>query len=71
MGEDKFADDTLLFCGANPDHLHYLHLLFLSFETVSGLKINLAKSVLIPMGYVDKIWMNRLASWAVEFPLFL
>jgi hypothetical protein len=32
-----FADDTLIFCGANPDHLRYLHALFLCFE-VSGLK---------------------------------
>jgi hypothetical protein len=23
-----FADDTLIFCGANPDHLRYLHALF-------------------------------------------
>jgi hypothetical protein len=65
-----FAGDTLVFCGANPDHLHYLRLLFLSFEAISGLKINLAKLVLVPVGYVN-IWMNWLTSWAVEFPLFL
>jgi len=34
-------------------------LLFLSFEVVLGLKINLAKSVLVPVGYVDN--MNELA----------
>jgi hypothetical protein len=50
-----FADDTLVFWGANPNHLHYLRLLFLSFEAVSGLKIHLAKSVLVPMGHVDNI----------------
>jgi hypothetical protein len=50
-----FANDTLVFCGANPDHLHYLHLLFLSFEAVSDLKINLAKSVLVLVGYVDEL----------------
>jgi hypothetical protein len=54
-----FADDTLVFCGANPDHLHYLRMLFLSFEAVLGLKINLAKSVLVPVGYVDN--MDELA----------
>jgi hypothetical protein len=43
------------FYGANPDHLRYLHVLFLCFEIVSGLKINLAKSVLVPMSNVDKL----------------
>jgi len=65
-----FADDTLVFCGANSDHLHYLRLLLLSFEAVSGLKINLAKSVMVHVGYVDNMG-DLLASWAVEFPLFL
>jgi hypothetical protein len=55
-----FAGDTLVFCGANPDHLHYLRLLFLSFEAFSGLKINLAKLVLVLVGYVNN--MDELAS---------
>jgi hypothetical protein len=50
-----FADDTLVFCGANPKHLCYLRALFLHFEVVSGLKINLAKSVLVPVGCVDNV----------------
>jgi hypothetical protein len=50
-----FADDTLVFCGANPNHLHYLRVLFLCFEAFLGLKINLAKSVLIPVGCVDNV----------------
>jgi hypothetical protein len=54
-----FADDTLVFCAANPDHLCFLRVLFLSFEAVSGLKINLAKSVLVPVGDVDN--MDELA----------
>jgi hypothetical protein len=48
-----FADDALVFCGANPDHLCYLRALFLCFEVVLGLKINLAKPVLVPVGCVD------------------
>jgi hypothetical protein len=42
----------------------------LYFEAVSGLKINLAKSVLAPMGDVVNmdVW---LAFWGAEFPLFL
>jgi hypothetical protein len=54
-----FADDTLVFCGANIDHLSFLRVFFLSFEAVSGLKVNLAKSVLAPMGDVDN--MDELA----------
>jgi hypothetical protein len=50
-----FADDTLVFCGASPDHLLYLRMLLLSFEAVSGLKINLEKSVLVSVGNVDNI----------------
>jgi len=54
-----FADDTLVFYVAIPNHLRHLRVLFLSFEAVSGLKINLAKSVLVPIGYVDN--MDELA----------
>jgi hypothetical protein len=44
-----FADDTLVFCGTNPNR-RYLHVLLLFFEAVFGLKVNLAKSVLVPVG---------------------
>jgi hypothetical protein len=50
-----YEDDTLVFCGANPVHLRYLRVLFLCFEAVSGLKINLAKSVVVPVGNVDDV----------------
>lgn len=39
-----FADDTLIFCEANPNHLRYLRALFLCFKAISDLKINMAKS---------------------------
>jgi hypothetical protein len=39
-----FAYDTLIFCRANLDKLCYFCALFLSFEAVSSVKINLAKS---------------------------
>jgi len=48
-----FADNTLVFCGANLDHLRYLRVLFLCFEAFSGLKVNLAKSFLVPVDNVD------------------
>jgi hypothetical protein len=47
-----FADDTLVFCGANPNHLRYLRVLLLCYEAVSGLKVNLAKLALVPVGNV-------------------
>jgi hypothetical protein len=54
-----FAGDTLVFYGANPNHLRFLHVLFLAFEVVSDLKINMSKSVLVPVGDVDN--MDELA----------
>jgi hypothetical protein len=41
-----FANDTLIFCGADPSHLHILRCLILRFKVVSSLNIRLAKSKL-------------------------
>lgn len=48
-----FADDTLVFCEAYPSHLRYLRVLLLCFEAISGIKVNLAKYLLVPVGNVD------------------
>jgi hypothetical protein len=50
-----FADDILVFCEANPDHLRFLRVLLVCFEAVSSLKVNLAKSLLVPVGNVDNV----------------
>ena len=50
-----FADDTLIFCRDSPDQLAYLRGIFLLFEAASGLKVNLAKSVLILVGNVQQV----------------
>ena len=50
-----FADDTLVFCQASQDQLTYLSWLLIWFEAVSGLRINLEKSELIPVGRVENI----------------
>ena len=50
-----FANDTLIFCNAMPSQLHYLRTVFLLFEAASGLKVNLAKSILIPVGNVEQV----------------
>jgi hypothetical protein len=54
-----FANDTLIFCDALPSHLRHLWSLFLCFEVASGLKVNLDKSELVPVGNVSQ--MGRLA----------
>jgi hypothetical protein len=49
-----FVDDTLIFCNAMRTQLRYLWSSFLLFEVASGLKVNLAKSKLIPVGNVEQ-----------------
>ena len=50
-----FADDTIIFCEARKDHLTHLSWILLWFEAASGLRINLAKSEIIPVGEVVEI----------------
>ncbi|RVW67016.1 hypothetical protein CK203_064869 [Vitis vinifera] len=50
-----FADDTIVFCEANKDHLSHLSWILFWFEAASGLKINLGKSEIIPVGEVEDI----------------
>ena len=45
-----FADDILIFCDADPYQLVTLRGILNRFEEVSGLKINLGKSKLVPVG---------------------
>ena len=55
-----FADDTLILCRADEEQLRNLRCLFLCFEAVSGLKINLSKSEIVPIGEVEEV--DRLAN---------
>ena len=50
-----YDDDTVLFCEANSKQLMYLEWTLMWFEAISGLKINLSKSEIIPMGRVDNV----------------
>lgn len=57
-----FADGTMVFCGANRDHISSLRIVLLCFEIVSKLKVNLAKLELVPVGGVVNI-RSLLALW--------
>uniref|UniRef100_A0A2N9FN40 Reverse transcriptase zinc-binding domain-containing protein n=1 Tax=Fagus sylvatica TaxID=28930 RepID=A0A2N9FN40_FAGSY len=50
-----FADDTLIFSDANPEHIFNLRLLFTWFEAISGLRINFNKSEMVPVGSVINV----------------
>jgi hypothetical protein len=50
-----FADDTLVFSGASLDQVQAIGDLLICFELVSGLKVNLAKSVLVPVGDMSNV----------------
>jgi hypothetical protein len=50
-----FADDTLIFCNADVVQLESLRRVFTWFEVVSGLRVNLQKSEMVPVGYVPNL----------------
>ena len=50
-----FADDTLVFCGADASQINDMGALLVCFEVVSGLKVNLTKSSLVPVGSLDDV----------------
>ncbi|RVW54974.1 hypothetical protein CK203_096317 [Vitis vinifera] len=50
-----FAYDTLLFCEASHTQLTYSSWLLMWFEAISGLKINLTKCELIPVGRAENL----------------
>ncbi|KAJ9701144.1 hypothetical protein PVL29_006475 [Vitis rotundifolia] len=50
-----FTDDTLLFCEDNRNQLDFWKWVVYCFEVVSGLKINMQKSEIIPVGGVDDL----------------
>ena len=50
-----YADDTLIFCEADLDQLKFLSWILMWFEAMAGLKINLAKSEIIPVGPVSNL----------------
>jgi hypothetical protein len=50
-----FADDTLIFCGAQKEQIRHLKCIFLCFEAASGLRINLEKSEIVHISAVEDV----------------
>ena len=50
-----FADDTILFCVAKVEQVLHVRLLLLCFQAVTGLKVNIAKSEMVPIGEVNNV----------------
>ena len=65
-----FADDSILFCDANPQHMMYIWLVLTFFEAVTGLRVNMSKSEIVPVGAVPNLgcW---LILWGVVLVLSL
>ena len=50
-----FVDDTILFCDAKVEQILHVRLLLLCFQVVTCLKVNVAKSEMIPIGEVNNV----------------
>ncbi|RVW14277.1 Transposon TX1 uncharacterized 149 kDa protein [Vitis vinifera] len=50
-----FADDTIVFCEASKEQVSHLSWILFWFEAALGLRMNLAKSEIIPVGEVEEI----------------
>ncbi|WMV37861.1 hypothetical protein MTR67_031246 [Solanum verrucosum] len=50
-----FADDTLIFCGAEKSQVHYLNLTLMLFQAISGLHINIPKNIIYPVNVVPDL----------------
>ena len=50
VSHSLFMDDTPVFCDADSTHITALRGILSIFEEMSGLRINLGKSELVPVG---------------------
>ena len=67
------SDNTVLFCKVNSEQLMYLGWTLMWFEAFSGLKINLSKSEIIPVGGVDNVELlaSELGCGVGSFPHYV
>ncbi|WMV40276.1 hypothetical protein MTR67_033661 [Solanum verrucosum] len=50
-----YADDTLIFCGADSQQVYNLNTTLMVFESISGLHINMIKSIIYPVNKVQNL----------------
>ncbi len=50
-----YADDTILFCDACLEQVTYLRRVLTCFEAVTGLRVNMSKSKMVPIGEVTNL----------------
>jgi hypothetical protein len=50
-----YADDTIIFCDANPEQLLYIRMVLTCFEAVTGLRVNMLKREMVPVGEVSDL----------------
>ena len=50
-----FADDTILFCDTSIEQFLHIRMLLTCFTAVIGLKINVSKSEMVPVGEVNNL----------------
>jgi hypothetical protein len=55
ISHSLFADDTLIFCGVDLEQAWYLRGVFIWFQAIYVLKINLSKSELVPVDQVTNV----------------
>ena len=55
-----FADDTIIFCDATREQLLYIRMVMIFFKAITGLKVNIGKSEIVPMGVIGSL--NTLSS---------
>ena len=52
-----FAHDTIVFCVNDYEQILNLRCVLIWFQAVSGLRVNLAKSAILPVGQVNNIFL--------------
>jgi len=50
-----FANDTILFCDADMEQILHIRMLFLCFQAVTSLKVNVRKSEMVPIVAIDNV----------------
>lgn len=50
-----YANDTILFCDACPEQVTYLQRVLTCFEAVTGLRVNMSKSEMVPIREVTNL----------------